>query len=106
MFLLPVVPFVTDSPELMDRAVSEAVQIGVDFVLFGGMTLKDGRQKQHFLRVLEEHFPDRVGACEMIYSYDTWGQATKEYYDAINQVLETKRSTLYEEPVSASVGSD
>ncbi|OYD15071.1 hypothetical protein CH333_06600, partial [candidate division WOR-3 bacterium JGI_Cruoil_03_44_89] len=45
MFLLPVIPFVTDTPELMEEAVRKAVEVGLDFIIFGGMTLKEGRQK-------------------------------------------------------------
>jgi len=84
MFLLPVIPFVTDTPELIEETVREAHEVGVDFIIFGGMTLKEGRQKDYFFNVLKERYPDLVAEYEDIYKGDEWGQATTEYYSSIN----------------------
>lgn len=85
MFLLPVIPFITDKPEVMDETLKKAKEVGVDFVIFGGMTLKEGRQKEHFFGILEEHFPGLISAYQHIYvSKSKWGEASKEYYDSIN----------------------
>lgn len=40
MFLIPVIPYITDKPELIEDAVRKAKQYRVDFILFSGMTLK------------------------------------------------------------------
>jgi len=48
------------------------------------MTLKDGRQKDYFLNVLKEHYPDLAKEYQKIYTGDKWGQASGEYYDSIN----------------------
>ena len=48
MFLLPVIPFITDTKEVMEKTLQDAKEIGVDFIIFGGMTLKEGRQKEYF----------------------------------------------------------
>ncbi len=82
MFLLPVIPFVTDKPFLIDKAIKKASDL--DFVIFGGMTLKDGHQKKYFMNVLEENYPDLIQNYENIYKGDKWGNATQEYYDSIN----------------------
>jgi len=84
MFLLPVIPFITDKPELMEESVKKATEVGLDFVIFGGMTLKDGRQKDYFFNVLKEHYPDIITEYQKIYTGDKWGQASGEYYDSIN----------------------
>ena len=84
MFLLPVIPFITDKQELMEESVRKANKVGLDFVIFGGMTLKDGRQKDYFLNVLKEHYPDLAKEYQKIYTGDKWGQASGEYYDSIN----------------------
>ena len=84
MFLLPVIPFITDKPELMEESVRKASEVGLDFVIFGGMTLKDGRQKDYFLNVLKKHYPDLAKEYQKIYTGDKWGQASGEYYDSIN----------------------
>ncbi|MCK5739721.1 radical SAM protein, partial [bacterium] len=45
MYLMPVIPFITDTPIQMDRTIRKAKEAGVRFIVFGGMTLKEGRQK-------------------------------------------------------------
>jgi DNA repair photolyase len=98
MFLLPVIPFITDKPELMEESIRAAKEAGVDFVIFGGMTLKEGRQKDFFSQVLEEYFPDLVACYQMIYSSKSkWGEATKEYYDSLNLAFD-RIAARYEMP--------
>jgi len=87
IFLLPVIPFITDTPELIADTLREAHEVDVDFVIFGGMTLKEGRQKDHFYKVLKERCPGLVAKYENIYKGDEWGHATEEYYDSINSVF-------------------
>jgi len=84
MFLMPVVPFVTDSDQLMDQALSKGKEAGVDFVIFGGMTLKQGNQRAHFLDVITNHFPAQEAKIRSLYSSDQWGQAEKSYYDQLH----------------------
>jgi DNA repair photolyase len=87
MFLLPVIPFVTDTPEMITDALRKASEVGVDFVVFGGMTLKTGRQKDHFYQVLSKPHPELVAKCEQIYKENKWGQATDEYYNPLNAIF-------------------
>ena len=84
MFLLPVIPFVTDTPELIEAAVKKASEVGIDFIIFGGMTLKEGRQKDYFLNATQERYPQIAAKYKDIYSYSKWGEPSKEYADAIN----------------------
>ena len=84
MFLLPVIPFISDKPFLVDKSIKKASDINLDFVIFGGMTLKDGRQKEYFMKVLEKNYPELVANYENIYKGDEWGNATDEYYNSIN----------------------
>jgi len=86
MFLLPVIPFITDSPELIEEAVKMAKET-VDFIIFGGMTLKEGKQKNYFYNVLQERYPWLIDKYEKIYKGNKWGEATKEYYDRINKIF-------------------
>ena len=84
MFLLPVIPFITDTPELIEEAVRKASEVGLDFIIFGGMTLKDGKQKDYFFDVLTNNYPDLITGYQKIYAGDRWGQASGEYYNSIN----------------------
>ena len=84
MFLLPVIPLLTDTPELMEDTIRRASEVGVDFIIFGGMTLKDGRQKDYFFNVLRRTHPELVEEYQNIYRGNKWGQAKEEYYNSIN----------------------
>jgi len=84
MFLLPVIPFITDTPELMEETVRKASEVNVDFIIFGGMTLKEGRQKDYFSQVLKQCYPELIVEYENIYQKNKWGEATGEYYNSID----------------------
>jgi len=85
MFLLPVIPFITDTPELLEQTVSKAKEAGVDFVIFGGMTLKEGRQQEYFYDALRKTHPELIAEYKNIYKGSEWGEATREYYGSISQ---------------------
>jgi DNA repair photolyase len=87
MFLLPVIPFITDTPEMIAETLRKAHEVGVNFVIFGGMTLKDGRQKEHFYGSLRARHPELIAKYEKIYEANEWGQATEEYYNRINSIF-------------------
>jgi DNA repair photolyase len=93
MFLLPVIPFVTDTPEMIEETLEKAREVGVDFVIFGGMTLKTGRQKDYFYQALSERRPELVTKYEQIYKINEWGQATDEYYNSVNSVFNQAAKT-------------
>jgi len=88
MFLMPVIPFITDTPEKIDETISKAKEAGVDFIIFGGMTLKEGRQKDYFMKTLNEHFPNLGLEYENIYRDNKWGGTTSEYYETVNYTFD------------------
>lgn len=85
IFLMPVIPFVTDTPDAIENTVRRAKDSGADFIIFGGMTLKEGRQKDYFFMTLKERFPELVEQYNLIYPGNRWGSATSEYYSLINK---------------------
>ncbi len=87
MFLLPVIPFITDKPELIEEALRKAGEAKLDFVIFGGMTLKEGRQKDYFLNALKDRYPGLAAGYQRIYRGDRWGQAVEEYYSSLNRMF-------------------
>ncbi|UCH37304.1 MAG: hypothetical protein JSV76_06415, partial [Candidatus Bathyarchaeota archaeon] len=97
MFLLPVIPFITDTPDMIAETLQKAQDVGVDFVIFGGMTLKAGRQQEYYYRLLNEKYPDLVTQYEQIYGENRWGQANNEYYNAINSIFH-EMSRMYQIP--------
>jgi DNA repair photolyase len=89
MFLLPVIPFITDTKEVMEKTIQDAQDAGVDFIIFGGMTLKDGKQKEYFLNVLQQYYPKLILEYQMIYQGSKWGEAIPDYYSQLHQTFNT-----------------
>lgn len=88
IFLMPVIPFITDTPDKIRDVLAKAKEVGVDYILFSGMTLKDGRQKQFFMDTIRLHFPQFETDYHFIYSGgNQWGQARGDYYDSIHQTF-------------------
>jgi len=87
LFLMPVIPFITDTPEQIDRTLKKAKEIGIDYLIFSGMTLKEGRQKEYFLHVLKQHYPELITEYQKIYQSNQWGQATDQYNASIHQTF-------------------
>ncbi|MBN2100065.1 MAG: radical SAM protein [Dehalococcoidia bacterium] len=85
MFLLPVIPGVTDSAELLEEAVAKASGVGVDFIIFGGMTLKEGRQRTYFEEKIKDHYPRLTVDYRHIYRGSKWGEPAYEYADSLNR---------------------
>jgi len=85
MFLMPVIPFITDKPEYLEETVKQAKEIGLDYIVFAGMTLKEGRQKDYFYNVLKEYYPDLLVEYSTIYQKDKWGSPRNEYNHVIHR---------------------
>lgn len=84
MFLLPIIPFLTDKPDVIEETIRQAKNAGVDFIIFGGMTLKDGRQKDYFFNTLKKLYPNLISEYCNIYRNDKWGHPIPEYYESIH----------------------
>jgi len=89
MFLMPVIPFITDTPQMVEKSIREGVKAGVDFIIFGGMTLKEGRQKEYYMKTISEHFPHLQIEYENLYNNDKWGNPSNEYFETVNFTFQT-----------------
>jgi DNA repair photolyase len=82
-YLMPVIPFVSDTVERIDETVGRLAAVGVDFVMFGGMTLKQGRQREHFLQVLGRAHPELAPRVARLYGSDPWGAPDRGHAEPI-----------------------
>ena len=87
MYLLPVIPRVTDTREFLEDAVMKASAAGVDFIIFGAMTLKEGRQKDYFAETIQDHYPQLAADYRRIYRGSKWGEPAQEYVDSLNRTF-------------------
>jgi DNA repair photolyase len=87
MYLMPVIPFITDTRQQMEHTVQKAREAGINFIIFSGMTLKEGRQKEYFYTILKKHYPNLITKYHRIYRGNTWGNASTHYYNTINNMF-------------------
>jgi hypothetical protein len=64
----PTIPTVGDTPENMEGLAKEAKKAGAEFILFSGMTLKPGRQKDYFFNVVRRQVPQVYDHLQQIYA--------------------------------------
>ena len=84
MFLLPVIPHLTDTRGMLNESIKKAKEAGADFIIFGGMTLKDGRQKEHFMKVLARKYEELIPEYQKLYAGNKWGQPSGSYHNKLN----------------------
>lgn len=77
---MPLLPYLTDSKEQMEEMVRQYVEIGVDVVMPGAMTLRPGKNKNTYFDVIREHFPHLLKKYEDLYSENRQSGAPKNYY--------------------------
>ncbi len=80
MMLMPVLPGLSDGVEDIRLAILLAQEAGAEFVIFGGLTLKQGRQKEYFFNLLEKEHPELMDHFRAIYPPDVWGHVTPDYH--------------------------
>jgi len=87
VFLLPVIPFITDTIPLMKKTIEDFISIGINYIIFGGMTIKKGKQKDYFYQTLRSYYPELLPEYEIIYKNDKWGQSTQKYSMSIHETF-------------------
>ncbi|OFX48912.1 MAG: hypothetical protein A2046_07990 [Bacteroidetes bacterium GWA2_30_7] len=87
VFLMPVIPFITDSEVEIENTIKKVKQAGADFIIFSGMTLKEGTQKDYFFNILNKSYPWLIENYKKIYTGSEWGQASATYYQNLTTVF-------------------
>jgi DNA repair photolyase len=86
MFLMPVVPFLTDSAEEIERSIEAASENGLDYVVCAGMTLKPGRQEEYFLEAVGKRDPGLPERFRALYAQaGEYGWPGKDYASALSR---------------------
>ncbi|MCG8478769.1 MAG: radical SAM protein [Spirochaetales bacterium] len=100
-YLLPIVPFFSDGAGRIEESFASFREAGAAFVVAGGLTLKEGRQKEHFLAALRRRRPEVVPAYLDLYPAGTarpYGEAVINCEGAIAPQL-IAASERYELPL-------
>lgn len=68
--LMPLLPFLSDSEEELDKMIGKMKEYGADFILVAGLTLfgdKPSDCKVRYFDALEKHFPELVGKTKKLF---------------------------------------
>ncbi len=88
LHMMPIIPYLTDSAENIDRLFAAAADSGVDYLLPGVLYLR-GKTRQAFFDFLADEFPLLVEPYKLLYKKGGAGPAYKEnLYKMVNNLRE------------------
>ncbi len=64
---MPFIPYISDVRENIEHLADIAKDINIDFVMAGSLTLRQGKQKDLFMDIIKENFPDLSEAIKELY---------------------------------------
>jgi len=67
VMFMPILPGIGDTDDNMRAIIGRAKEVGAEFVLPAGLTLKPGRNKDAFLQVIAANFPEKLPLYKDIY---------------------------------------
>ena len=73
VMLMPTLPYLSDGDDQLEAAARAISDAGADFALVSGLTLKPGRQREHFYSVLAQLDPGLVPRYQALYGDDPHG---------------------------------
>lgn len=77
---MPLLPFLTDSSDQMERMMKNYDEIGVDVVMPGGMTLRPGINKKTYFDVIDEYYPHLKDQYFDLYSENKQSGSPRKWY--------------------------
>ena len=80
VYAMPLLPWISDTPDALGRLLELCRGAGVDFVIPAGLTLRPGRQKEFFLARLAAAYPDLVPRYRELYGEDRMSGACRPAY--------------------------
>lgn len=86
--MMPILPFLTDSPQNLEQILSIAAECEVDYALTGILYLR-GDTRKHFFDFLELKFPELVDPYCKLYAKGGVDKAYKaELYGVLNSLMD------------------
>lgn len=100
LHVMPIIPYITDNEENLERMFYLASECGVHYVLPGTLYLR-GETRKHFMDFMEREFGDRSAEFRKLYKT---GGADKEYKNTLYEMVNRLRdkyslSSSYTKPM-------
>ncbi len=92
---MPFIPFISDTDENMWSLFVKLKSLGVDFIMPGGLTLRPGRQKDVFVELIKNEYPEHSKGLEAIYKENRQsGNSIYSYRESFNKRTQPVLSEL------------
>lgn len=70
VLFMPIQPWISDTNENMSDIFSKAKFSNAEYIVMGGLTLKPGKNKDEYLTVIKNHFPQLLEKYQTFYGND------------------------------------
>lgn len=67
VFMMPLLPGINDDNKSISSLVNRLMELGVDFIVPGYLTLRPGRQKEFYMNMLRENAPGLISDYDELY---------------------------------------
>jgi DNA repair photolyase len=64
---MPIIPYISDTYENLMQLAKRAKDVKSEFIIFAGLTIKPGRQKNYFLNDIQKKFPEAYKHIKELY---------------------------------------
>jgi len=92
VYITPVIPFIGDTEENLNRIYGQLKSYNSEFVITGGLTLKPGRNKERFMQVIRDNYPHLYSKFNELYSNNNrYGQPNPLIAQKFNLIQPVKR---------------
>ena len=86
IYAMPLLPYISDGEEQIRALCAAAKEIGAQFVMFGGLTLRPGRQKECFMEEIRQSYPELETPYRDLYSEErASGNSKWEYRNRLHR---------------------
>lgn len=80
-YITPVIPWIGDTKTNLMELFQQLKEARADFVITGGLTLKPGRNKEDFLKIIDEYYPELLILYDELYKNNSiYGQPDMEIW--------------------------
>ncbi len=92
VLLMPLLPWISDTDENLLPLLVKLKKLDVDFVITASLTLRPGKQKELYFKVIRKHFPNLISNYENLYKKDLISgnpsyQFRKDFYKRISPLV-------------------
>jgi len=84
VIFMPILPLIGDTIDNMREMFYWAKEVGAEYVLPAGLTLKPGRNKKEFMKVIESTFPENLEVYSQLYgNNDKYGTLDSKKFEEL-----------------------